>query len=51
MWGSDWPFLNPGHQRPVRYQEEHTMLERWIPDEKQRAEVLWDTPARLFGLG
>jgi len=24
-------------------------LERWIPDERDRRQVLWDTPARLFG--
>jgi predicted TIM-barrel fold metal-dependent hydrolase len=24
-------------------------LERWLPNEKDRQKVLWDTPARLFG--
>ena len=49
MWGSDWPFLNPDHQRPVRYQEEYAMLKQWVPDEEQRGKILWDAPARLFG--
>jgi predicted TIM-barrel fold metal-dependent hydrolase len=50
MWGSDWPFLNPGHQRPVRFGEEYAMLTKWVPDEDQRTRILWDTPARLFRL-
>jgi predicted TIM-barrel fold metal-dependent hydrolase len=50
MWGSDFPFLNPGHQRPVRYDEELAMLARWVPDDRQRRAILWDVPAGLFGL-
>jgi len=26
-----------------------TNLERWIADPSDRRQVLWDTPARLFG--
>jgi predicted TIM-barrel fold metal-dependent hydrolase len=49
LWGSDWPFLNPGHQRAVRYEEEYEAFLRWVPDASQRRTILWDTPARLFG--
>ncbi len=48
VWGSDWPFL----RMPMRmdYGPVLANLERWIPDERDRQQVLWDTPARLFGL-
>jgi predicted TIM-barrel fold metal-dependent hydrolase len=47
VWGSDWPFL----RLPMRmdYGPVLANLERWIPDERERRQVLWDTPARLFG--
>ena len=46
-WGSDWPFL----RLPVRmdYGPVLANLHRWFPDERDRHEVLWETPARLFG--
>jgi predicted TIM-barrel fold metal-dependent hydrolase len=47
VWGSDWPFL----RLPVRmdYGPVLANLERWIPDERDRRQVLWETPAALFG--
>jgi predicted TIM-barrel fold metal-dependent hydrolase len=47
VWGSDWPFL----RMPMRmdYGPVLANLERWIPDERDRQQVLWETPARLFG--
>ena len=47
VWGSDWPFL----RMPVRmdYGPALANLERWLPAERDRRQVLWDTPARLFG--
>jgi predicted TIM-barrel fold metal-dependent hydrolase len=47
VWGSDWPFL----RMPMRmdYGPVLANLERWIPDERDRRQVLWETPARLFG--
>ena len=47
VWGSDWPFL----RMPMRmdYGPILANLERWFPDERDRRQVLWDTPARLFG--
>jgi len=49
VWGSDWPFL----RIPARidYGPVLECLTRWLPDERQRRRVLWDTPARLFGFG
>ena len=47
VWGSDWPFL----RMPMRmdYGPVLANLEGWIPDEGERRQVLWETPARLFG--
>ena len=47
VWGSDWPFL----RMPMRmdYGPVLANLERWIPDPSDRQQVLWETPARLFG--
>jgi predicted TIM-barrel fold metal-dependent hydrolase len=49
VWGSDWPFL----RMPMRmdYGPVLANLERWLPDERDRRQVLWQTPARLFGFG
>jgi predicted TIM-barrel fold metal-dependent hydrolase len=47
VWGSDWPFL----RLPMRmdYGPVLANLARWLPDEREREKVLWETPARLFG--
>ena len=47
VWGSDWPFLRLG--RRMDYGPVLAYLERWIPDARDRRQVLWGTPARLFG--
>jgi predicted TIM-barrel fold metal-dependent hydrolase len=47
LWGSDWPFLGVA-TRP-RYAEVLQALEMWLPNDADRARVLWDNPARLFG--
>jgi len=49
VWGSDWPFL----RLPIRmdYGPVLANLERWFPDERDRRQVLWDTPRRLFRFG
>ena len=47
VWGSDWPFLRLA--RRMDYGPVMAYLERWIPDAHERREVLWNTPARLFG--
>jgi predicted TIM-barrel fold metal-dependent hydrolase len=47
VWGSDWPFINsprrPGYRDALR------LLDRWLPDARERRAVLWETPATLFG--
>jgi len=47
VWGSDWPFL----RLPVRMDYGPVLgnLECWLPDERDRRQVLWETPSRLFG--
>jgi len=47
VWGSDWPFL----RMPVRmdYGPVLANLDRWLPDARDRHQVLCETPARLFG--
>jgi predicted TIM-barrel fold metal-dependent hydrolase len=47
VFGSDWPFVRM-RDRP-RYADVLALLTRWLPDEDARRQVLWDTPARLFG--
>ena len=47
MWGSDWPFLNTTQR--VEYGSLLSLLGRWLPDAADRRQVLWKTPARLFG--
>lgn len=47
IWGSDWPFINTAQQ--VEYGALLTLLDRWLPNPNHRRQVLWETPARLFG--
>jgi predicted TIM-barrel fold metal-dependent hydrolase len=47
IWGSDWPFLNTTQR--VEYGSLLSLLDRWLPDAADRQQVLWKTPARLFG--
>jgi len=49
VWGSDWPFINWA-EKPD-YPELLSLLGRWVPDERDRRTILWDTPAALFGFG
>lgn len=47
VWGSDWPFLNMPH-RPS-YAEALEVLSRFVNRAEDRARILSETPARLFG--
>jgi predicted TIM-barrel fold metal-dependent hydrolase len=47
LWGSDWPFIRMDHR--IDYGQTLAMLARWVPDEGAREQVLWQTPARVFG--
>ena len=49
IFGSDWPFLDLA--RPVAYPETLAALQRWLPDADDREQMLWRTPAALFGFG
>jgi len=46
VWGSDWPHTQFEDQ--MDYPGAMGHLHRWIPDPRERATVLVDTPARLF---
>ena len=47
LWGSDWPFINTSQR--VEYGPLLSLLDRWFPDAADRHQVLWKTPAHLFG--
>ncbi len=47
IWGSDWPFINTTQR--VEYGALLGLLAEWLPDPADRHQVLWRTPARLFG--
>src|SRR5206468_2050512 len=48
VWGSDWPFINI--EQPPSYGAVQTAIGRWVRGDDLR-QVLWTTPARLFGFG
>jgi predicted TIM-barrel fold metal-dependent hydrolase len=48
VWGSDWPYVHMDER--VDYGPGFACLSRWLPDEADRRKVMWETPARLFGL-
>jgi 2-pyrone-4,6-dicarboxylate lactonase len=48
VWGSDWPHVNYYDQTP----DDAVLLAQlgqWLPDEKDRARILVDNPAKLYG--
>ncbi len=47
IWGSDWPFINTTQR--VEYGALLGLLAEWLPSPAERHQVLWRTPARLFG--
>ncbi len=49
LWASDWPFL----RAPTRIDVGPllALVERFIPDARDRRRVLWDTPRRALGFG
>jgi predicted TIM-barrel fold metal-dependent hydrolase len=49
LWGSDWPFVST--EQTVRYGEQRSLLEHWLPDPHDREMVLRTNPARCFGFG
>lgn len=49
LWGSDWPFLKAPER--IDYATILTLTERLIPDPDERAQILFQTPADVFGFG
>jgi predicted TIM-barrel fold metal-dependent hydrolase len=49
VWGSDWPFLRLATR--MDYGPVLANLSRWFPDDRDRRQVLRETPVHLFGLG
>lgn len=47
LWGSDWPFLRAPER--IDYATILALTERLLPDPAVREQILWTTPARLFG--
>ncbi len=47
LWGSDWPFLRAPER--IDYGTVLTLTEQLLPDPAVRDQILWSTPARLFG--
>jgi predicted TIM-barrel fold metal-dependent hydrolase len=47
MWGSDWPFIAVSHRPTLA--DTMAPLDRWLGSGDDRDQVLWRTPARLFG--
>ena len=46
VWGSDWPFTN--FEKNTRYPEMRALLDKWVPDAKQREMILAETPSKLY---
>ena len=49
MWASDWPFLRAPER--VDYGPLLTLVDKLFPSVSDREQLLWKTPARLFGFG
>jgi predicted TIM-barrel fold metal-dependent hydrolase len=47
LWGSDWPYLKADEHSD--YGMNLALIADWFPDPADRARLLWETPARLFG--
>lgn len=49
LWGSDWP--NTQFEQQTDYAQQLAFLGELLPDAGERAQVLIDNPAKLFGFG
>jgi len=47
VWGSDWPHTEFEKTAPGP-KEARAELDKWVPDVRQRQQILGETPARLF---
>ena len=48
VWGSDWPFLRMPER--IDYGPLLALIAEQVPDDADRARILWDTPRRELGL-
>lgn len=46
VWGSDWPHTQ--FEKVASYDAAWASLQQWVPDDRQRATILWDTPVELY---
>jgi predicted TIM-barrel fold metal-dependent hydrolase len=49
LWGSDWP--NTQFEQQTDYAQQLAFIEALLPDADERAQVLMNNPAKLFGFG
>ncbi|MGH3438909.1 MAG: amidohydrolase family protein [Sciscionella sp.] len=47
IWGTDWPHVAPPGPVPTPT-DLRQVLDRWLPDEQTRRQILVDNPARLY---
>lgn len=47
LWGSDWP--NTQFEQQTDYAQQRAFIEALLPDADERAQVLMNNPAKLFG--
>ena len=47
LWGSDWPHTQ--HEKDIDYAAMRARLDSWLPEPADRATVLADNPAKVFG--
>lgn len=48
LWGTDWPYINPGKPMP-NSTEFFDLLLDWVPDDKIRQRILVNNPGHLYG--
>jgi predicted TIM-barrel fold metal-dependent hydrolase len=48
LWGSDWPHVMVKGQMP-NTTELLDLLSDWVPEERNRKQILVDNPQKLFG--
>lgn len=49
LWGSDWPHTL--FEATANYGRQRSLLDAWLPEPAERAQVLHHTPSKLFNFG
>jgi predicted TIM-barrel fold metal-dependent hydrolase len=47
VWASDWPYLRASYG--INYGPLVALAAELVPDPRDRAKIMWETPKRLFG--